>query len=161
MSAHEQLPGALAAAWEHDPVAIVEAMSHGMEVECSLLGNEAPEASLPGEIVLHADWYDQSAKYEPGGMELVVPARLPEQVKERVREMAIDVFKRLRCAGMARCDFFVEDGGEVLLNELNTIPGFTETSVYAKLFEASGLPYPQLLDRLVTLALERHERERW
>ncbi len=161
VSAHEQLPGALAAAWEHDPVAIVEAMSHGMEVECSLLGNEAPEASLPGEIVLHADWYDQSAKYEPGGMELVVPARLPEQVKERVREMAIDVFKRLRCAGMARCDFFVEDGGEVLLNELNTIPGFTETSVYAKLFEASGLPYPQLLDRLVTLALERHERERW
>jgi len=96
-------------------------------------------------------------------MELEVPARLPGQVREEVRAMAVDAFKRVRCAGMARCDFFVEDPhGEarVLLNELNTIPGFTPTSVYAKLFEASGLPYPRLLDRLVHLALERHARER-
>jgi D-alanine-D-alanine ligase len=160
VSARKDLPAALATAWEHDPVAIVEAMSHGMEVECSVLGNGAPEASLPGEIVLGVEWYDQAAKYEPGGMELVVPARLPEDVQERVRAMAVDVFKRVNCAGMARCDFFVESNGQVLLNELNTIPGFTATSVYAKLFEASGLPYPQLLDRLMELALERFERER-
>jgi D-alanine-D-alanine ligase len=152
------LPAALEAAWEHDPVAIVEAMADGMEVECSLLGNARPEASLPGEIVIASDWYDERAKYEPGGMELVVPARLPEEVLERVRAMAIEAFTRVGCAGMARCDFFVLDPhgrAEVLLNELNTIPGFTATSVYAKLFEASGVPYPELLDRLVHLALER------
>ena len=159
----EELRGALEAAWEHDPVAIVEAMASGMEVECSVLGNEAPEASVPGEIVLAAEWYDHSAKYEAGAMELVAPARLPGEVRERVRAMAVDVFTRVGCAGMARCDFFVEDPAgraEVLLNELNTIPGFTETSVYAKLFDASGVPYPKLLDRLVALAVERHERER-
>ena len=153
----DDLPAALAAAWEHDPVAIVEAMADGMEVECSLLGNGRPEASVPGEIVIHSEWYDHDAKYRPGGMELVVPARLPEGARERVREMAVDAFTRVGCAGMARCDFFVLDPGgraEVLLNELNTIPGFTETSVYAKLFEASGVPYAELLDRLVRLALE-------
>jgi D-alanine-D-alanine ligase len=154
-----ELPAALAAAWEHDAVAIVEAMATGMEVECSVLGNEQPQASVPGEIVIEADWYDEAAKYEPGGMELVAPARLPEDARERVRAMAIQVFQLVGCAGMARCDFFVEDPGgraHVLLNELNTIPGFTQTSVYAKLFEATGVPYPELLDRLVELALERH-----
>ena len=158
VTAASELAPALAAAWEHDPVAIVEAMAHGMEVECSVLGNESPVASLPGEIVIGSDWYDHSAKYEPGGMELVVPARLPGEVLEQVRQMAVDVFSRVGCAGMARCDFFVIDPAgrpEVLLNELNTIPGFTQTSVYAKLFEATGVPYPELLDRLVALALER------
>ena len=152
-----ELPAALEAAWEHDRVAIVEAMATGMEVECSVLGNAAPEASQPGEIVVGADWYDHSAKYRPGGMELVVPARLPADARERVREMAVEVFRLVGCTGMARCDFFVEDPAgspRVLLNELNTIPGFTETSVYAKLFEASGVPYPELLDRLLHLALE-------
>jgi D-alanine-D-alanine ligase len=155
VTSSDGLPGALERAWKHDPVAIVEAMATGMEVECSVLGNDEPEASVPGEIVIHADWYDESAKYEPGGMELVAPARLPENVREQVRAMAVDVFRRVGCAGMARCDFFVEDPGgraQVLLNELNTIPGFTQTSVYAKLFEASGLPYARLLDRLVQLA---------
>lgn len=158
-----ELPSALAAAFEHDPLVIVEAMAHGMEVECSVLGNEEPEASPPGEIVIGADWYDYEAKYEPGGMELVVPARLAEPVRERVRALAVEAFRRVGCSGMARCDFFVEDpagAGRVLLNELNTIPGFTETSVFAKLFEAGGVPYPRLLDRLLELALERHERER-
>jgi len=141
----------------------VEAMSIGMEVECSVLGNEDPEVSVPGEIVLSADWYDFEAKYRPGGMELVVPARVPEAVAERVRDLAREVFLRVGCAGMARCDFFVEEPqGEarVLVNELNTIPGFTPMSVYAKLFEATGVPYPELLDRLVRLAIERYERER-
>ena len=163
VTAAGELPGALRAAFEHDPLAIVEAFAGGMEVECSVLGNDRPEASQPGEIVVNADWYDYEAKYEPGGMELVVPPRLPEPVRERVRDLAVEVFGRVGCAGMARVDFFVEDpegDATVLVNELNTIPGFTPTSVYAKLFEASGVPYAELLDRLVNLALERHERER-
>jgi D-alanine-D-alanine ligase len=143
-------------------VAIVEAASNGLEVECSVLGNSAPIASEPGEVVLasgESGWYDYEAKYTPGGMDLVVPARLPAGVTERVRELAVETFLRVGCSGMARVDFFVE-GEVVLVNELNTIPGFTETSVYARLFEASGTPYPELLDRLVSLALERHAEER-
>jgi D-alanine-D-alanine ligase len=163
VSDRSELDGALAAAFEHDPLVIVEAFADGMEVECSVLGNHEPRASRPGEIVIDADWYDYEAKYEPGGMELQVPPRLSEPVQERVRELAVEVFKLVDCAGMARVDFFVEDPGgdaRVLVNELNTIPGFTSTSVYAKLFEASGVPYVELLDRLLELALERHQRER-
>jgi D-alanine-D-alanine ligase len=158
-----ELPGALEAAFRHDPTVIVEAMAHGLEVECSVLGNLQPEASQPGQIVIEADWYDYEAKYEPGGMELRVPPEIPEAARERVRELAVDVFLRVGCAGMARVDFFVEDpegAPRVLVNELNTIPGFTQTSVYAKLFEASGVPYERLLDRLLELALERYQRER-
>jgi len=159
----EELPAALAAAFEHDPLAIVEAMSDGLEIECSVVGNDRPEASVPGEIELDADWYDYEAKYTAGGMRLIVPARLSDEVAKRVRALAADVYLRAGCAGMARCDFFVEDPegeGRVLVNELNTIPGFTETSVFAKLWEASGVPYPELLGRLLDLAIERHERER-
>ena len=127
-----------------------------------MLGNEQPEASLPGEIVSHGfdgeDWYDYSAKYAEGGMDLIVPPRLDEETIERVRELAVRAFVAGECEGMARVDFFVRPDGEVLVNELNTIPGFTATSVYAKLFEASGVPYPELVDRLVQLALERHQR---
>jgi D-alanine-D-alanine ligase len=149
---------ALALAFEHDPVVVVERMARGIEVECSVLGNRDPEASTPGEIVIKtSDWYDYEAKYTDGGMELVVPARTP--FVEEVRRLAIEVFKIVGCAGMARVDFFVTEDG-VLVNELNTIPGFTATSVYAKLWEASGVPYPELLDRLVGLALERHADER-
>ncbi len=163
VSSAADLPAALAAAFEHDPLVVVEAMSAGMEVECSVLGNLEPEASQPGEIVIDADWYDYEAKYRAGGMELRVPARLPDGVRERVRALAVDVFRRTDCAGLARCDFFVEhrDGDDhVLINELNTMPGFTATSVYAKLWEASGLAYGPLLDRLLELAVERHTRER-
>ena len=161
----DDLAAALAAAWRHDPRAVVEAMAHGIEVECSVIGNAAPEASEPGQVVAHADWYDYEAKYTPGGMELVVPAPLAREVRERVRGLAVEVFRRVGCAGLARVDFFVEEGAEgaldrVLVNELNTIPGFTATSVFAKLFEASGFPYPELVDRLVVLALERHAAER-
>jgi D-alanine-D-alanine ligase len=163
VSEADELPGALEAAWAHDPLVIVEAMSHGMEVECSVMGNSDPEASQPGEIVVEAEWYDYEAKYEPGGMELVVPARIPEAVRERVRSTAVEVFRRVGCAGLARCDFFVEDpegAARVLVNELNTMPGFTHTSVFAKLFEASGVSYEGVLDRLLALALERHAAER-
>jgi len=159
VTAAEQLPAALAAAWEHDPLAIVEAMSHGLEIECALVGNEDPEVSVPGEIEIDADWYDYEAKYTDGGMRLIVPARIPDAVADRVRAVAADVFRRVDCAGLARCDFFVEDpDGEarILVNELNTIPGFTATSVFPKLWAASGLAYPDLLDRLLALALERH-----
>ena len=152
-----ELAGALTTAFEHDSVAIVEAMSPGMEVECAVLGDANPEASTPGEIVIEADWYDYEAKYTPGGMELRVPARLEPPVRERVRRLAVEVFRRVGCAGLARVDFFVEDGERVLVNELNTMPGFTATSVYAKLWEASGVAFPELIDRLLDLALERDQ----
>ncbi|MDQ3895059.1 MAG: D-alanine--D-alanine ligase [Actinomycetota bacterium] len=156
-----ELERGVALAFEHDDKVLVEEFVDGVEVECSVLGNRDPIASLPGEIVAHgfagADWYDYSAKYDEGGMDLVVPPRLPETTIERVRALAVESYVAADCEGMARVDLFVRDG-DVLVNELNTIPGFTSTSVYAKLFEASGLPYAELLDRLVELALERHER---
>lgn len=156
----DQLDEAVELALRHDPRVIVEASAQGREVECSVLGNESPEASLPGEIVAHADWYDFEAKYTEGGMELRVPAPLQEATAARVRELATSVFALAGCSGLARCDFFVEPDGHVLVNEINTMPGFTETSVYAKLWEATGIAYPELCDRLVHLAVERHERAR-
>jgi D-alanine-D-alanine ligase len=155
-----EIPGALEAAFAHDPLVIVEAFSAGMEVECSVMGHDRPEASVPGEIVvLKGDWYDYEAKYGDGGMELVVPARLPDDARERVRALAVDTFTRVGCSGLARVDFFVEDG-EVLVNELNTMPGFTATSAFPKLWEASGVPAPELCDRLLGFAVERHRAER-
>jgi D-alanine-D-alanine ligase len=154
-----QLPPAVALAFEHDEKVLVEEYVRGTEVECSVLGNDEPIASLPGEIVpLLADWYDFASKYEEGGMELIVPPRLPERVVVRVQELAVASFLAADCEGMARVDCFATDDGTVLVNEVNTIPGFTSTSVYAKLFEASGIPYAELLDRLVELALERRDR---
>ena len=156
--------GALEAAVEtargFDPRVIVEAHCGGLEVECSVIGNETVETSLPGQVSIQADWYDYAAKYEPGGMELVVPAPIGDDAIARVRELAADVYTSCGCTGLARCDFFVQPDGEVLVNELNTIPGFTETSVFAKLFEASGVGYPELCDRLVQLGIERHRTER-
>ncbi len=151
-----ELPAALAAAWEHDPLVIVEAMSHGLEIECALLGNADPEVSIAGEIEFDADWYDYEAKYTAGGMRLIVPARIPPDVAYSVREIAADVFRRVGCAGLARCDFFVESPhGEprILINELNTMPGFTPTSVFPKLWAESGVEYAELLERLLALAL--------
>jgi D-alanine-D-alanine ligase len=160
VSAPENLGAALAGAFAHDPVVIVEAMSRGLEIECSVMGNGEPIASELGELVVNADWYDYEAKYGAGGMELVIPARIADEIRERVRSLALEAFRRAGCAGLARADFFVESDGRVLVNELNTIPGFTPMSVFAKLFEASGVPYPELVDRLVRLAVERHEAER-
>jgi len=156
----QELDPALDEAFAYDSLVIVEAFSGGLEVECSVLGNGRPEASEPGEIAIDADWYDYAAKYRPGGMQLVVPARISSQDRARVRELAVESFTRIGCAGLARADFFVEPGGRVLLNELNTLPGFTQTSVYARLFEASGVPYAELLSRLLDLAIERFRRER-
>ena len=157
-SLERELDEAVELARRHDPRVIVEAHGGGREVECSVIGNEEPRTSPPGEIVAHADWYDYEAKYSEGGMELIVPARIGEAETARVRELAARVFRAIDGSGLARCDFFVRDGGEVLVNELNTIPGFTSTSVFAKLFEADGLPYPELCDRLVRLGVERYEQ---
>jgi D-alanine-D-alanine ligase len=160
VTAEGDLDAAVEQAARHDPRVIVEATARGKEVECSVLGNEALETSLPGEIDAHAEWYDYEAKYSDGGMDLIVPASIPAPVAERVRSLAAEAFEAGGCSGMARCDFFVEPEGAVLVNELNTIPGFTETSVFAKLFEASGISYPDLCDRLVGLGVERYERAR-
>jgi len=154
------LDDAIASARAHDPRVIVEADGRGREVECSVLGNKRPRTSPPGEIDAHADWYDYEAKYSAGGMDLIVPARIGEASLARVRELAARVFEAIDGSGLARCDFFVREDGDVLVNEINTIPGFTATSVYAKLFEADGLSYPDLCDRLVQLGVERYERQR-
>lgn len=156
----DELDAAVELARRHDPRVIVEASASGREVECSLLGNEEVEASQPGEVVANADWYDYETKYRSGGMELVVPAAVSDRQLTEVRELAVTAFELGGCAGLARCDFFVEPGGAVLVNEINTMPGFTETSVYAKLWQATGLEYPALCDRLVELALERHAQAR-
>jgi D-alanine-D-alanine ligase len=157
--AEAELRAAVELAFAHDEKILVEEFLDGVEVECSVLGNADPIASVPGEIVpLASDWYDYEAKYAEGGMELVVPPRVAPQSTTRVQELAVAAFVASDCEGMARVDCFVRPGGDVVVNELNTIPGFTATSVYAKLFEASGIPYPELLDRLVQLALERRDR---
>ena len=159
-TAGSELNQAVELARRHDPRVIVEAPAAGREVECSLLGNEAVEASIPGEVVAKGDWYDYEHKYQEGGMELVVPPPISDEQVSQVRELAVTAFKLGGCSGLARCDFFVEPDGAVLVNEINTMPGFTETSVYAKLWSASGLDYPTLCDRLVTLAIERHRHTR-
>jgi D-alanine-D-alanine ligase len=161
--AHDEteLHEAVELAFVHDEKILVEEFVSGVEVEVGVLGNDEPTVSLPGQIVVtRNEWYDYSAKYDEGEMDLVVPPKITATQIARVRELALRSFVAAECEGMVRADMFVRDDGEVLVNELNTIPGFTSTSVYAKLFEASGVPYGELLDRLIALALERHERRR-
>ena len=158
VTAASDVAAAVELARRHDEKVLIEEGIQGVEVECGVLGNRDPIASVVGVIVAHADWYDYSAKYDEDGMELVIPARITPDAHERVRQLAVDSFVATECEGMARIDFFVRTDGEVIVNEINTIPGFTSTSVYAKLFEAAGIGYPDLLDRLIALALERHER---
>jgi D-alanine-D-alanine ligase len=160
VSAAGELPHALEAALEHDPLALVEAAAVGQEIECSVIGNDEPIASEPGQVIAKGEWYDYESKYTEGGMELIVPAPISLAQRDRVQRIAQEAFLRSSCSGMARVDFFVTDEGQVLLNELNTIPGFTSTSVFARLFEASGIGYEELLDRLLRYAVERYERER-
>ncbi|HKH16275.1 MAG TPA: D-alanine--D-alanine ligase family protein [Solirubrobacteraceae bacterium] len=157
-----ELDGALDGAFAHDPLVIAEAFSAGTEVECAVMGLHRAEASVPGEVVLlkGAEWYDYEAKYSDGGVELRVPAAIAEDAAADVRRLAVETFLRVGCAGLARVDFFVEDGGRVLVNELNTLPGMTPTSAFPKLWEAAGVPWPQACDRLLQLALERHSAER-
>jgi len=151
--------GALAAAVDlaarHDRKILVERAVRGREIEVSVLGNDEPIASFPGEISYDAEWYDYSTKYLEGQARLTVPAPVSPETTRRIRELAIAAFRAVDCSGMARVDFFLE-GDRVLVNEINTIPGFTATSAYAKMWAASGLAYTALIDRLIELALERH-----
>ena len=159
--AHDEaeLRDAVKLAFRHDDKILVEELLDGIEVEVGVLGNREPVASIPGQIVpLGHEWYDYASKYDEGEMDLVVPARITDEQTKAVQEYAIAAFVASECEGMARVDCFVVEGNRVVVNELNTIPGFTSTSVYAKLFDASGIPYGELLRRLIELAVERHER---
>jgi D-alanine-D-alanine ligase len=153
-----ELAAALALAFGHDDKILVERLLTGREVECGVLGNESPIASAVGEIRPHNEWYDFEAKYTEGAADIVIPAPIDAAAARRIQETALAAFEACDLAGMARIDFFLEPDGAVVLNEINTIPGFTATSVYASLFAASGLAYPDLLRRLIDLALDRHER---
>jgi D-alanine-D-alanine ligase len=144
-------------AFRHDRKVLVEEAIPGREVECAVLGNDFPEASLVGEILPGREFYDYVAKYLDDSSQVVIPARLPEEVVELVRGYALAAFRAIDAAGMARVDFFYDEGGRgVVVNEINTIPGFTPISMFAKLWAATGLSYPEMLDRLISLALERH-----
>lgn len=152
------------AAFQYDRKILIEEYVEGREIECSVLGNEDPIASLPGEVVTDSrrhQFYSYEAKYiDENGAALEIPAQLPHALVEEVQGLAVKTFKVLCCEGMARVDFFVKKDNQVVVNELNTIPGFTKISMYPKLWEASGLSYADLIDRLIQLALERHEKER-
>ena len=154
------LRAALALAWTYDDKLLVEAaVPAPREIECSVLGNEAPEASVPGEVIPSGEFYDYEAKYLDGRSRIVVPARLPAARTEQVRALALDAYRALDGAGMARVDFLLDEaGGRLYVNEVNTLPGFTAISQYARLWAASGLPYPALIQRLIELALARHRR---
>lgn len=155
----EELTAALQLAFAHDRRVILEAMTahKPREVEIGILGNEHPMASVVGELTFDADFYDYDTKYTAGQAQMHIPADLPEDVSERIREWALQAFAVLDCAGLARVDFFyVPQTGDIFLNEINTMPGFTATSMYPSLFEAVGVPYEELVTRLVELALQRH-----
>jgi D-alanine-D-alanine ligase len=155
-----ELRGSLEEAFRYARKALLERGIEGArEIECAVLGNDDPVASIAGEIIPAGEFYDYRAKYLDGSSELVIPADLPAGVLEEVQRIAVVAFETIDCSGMARVDFFYR-GGELLLNEINTIPGFTQISMYPKLWEASGVSYPDLIDRLIDLAIERHERER-
>jgi D-alanine-D-alanine ligase len=153
-----ELGPALALASAFDRKVIIEqGIANAREIECSVLGNDAPEASVPGEIIPSNEFYDYDAKYVDGKSTSVIPARLPSPLARKIREIAVRAYTAIDCAGMARVDFFVTKGkAKVYLNELNTIPGFTAISMYPKMWEAAGVSFSGLLDRLIALAIERH-----
>jgi len=156
VAAPDDLDAAVEAALGHDDKILVERAIRGREVEVGLLGGEgALVVSPPGEIRYSAEWYDYATKYEAGRAELTVPADLPEAVATRARDLAASAFTMVGCHGLARVDFFVTDAGDVLVSELNTMPGFTPTSAYPSLMAAAGVPYPEVVARLVELALQR------
>ena len=156
----EELVAAVAEAFRYDRKIMIEEFIQGREIECAVLGNDAPEASMPGEIIVKADFYSYDAKYvNEQGAALSIPAQLSETVIKEVQELAVKTFKTLSCEGLGRVDFFLKADGAVLVNEINTMPGFTSISMYPQLWQAGGMRYPDLIDRLISLALERHEKE--
>jgi D-alanine-D-alanine ligase len=156
-----EFAGALREAFRYDNKIIIEEAIRGREIECSVLGNEKPVASLPGEIVVARDFYSYDAKYlDDQGARLEIPARLPKKIAREIQRTAVRAYRVLCCEGMARVDFFLRPNGQVLVNEINTIPGFTKISMYPKMWQASGLSYSRLIDRLIALALERWRKEK-
>ena len=156
----DEYKAALDEAFLYDTKVVVEAFLEGREIEVAVLGNEDPIASLPGEVVPHHEFYSYEAKYiDEQGAGLEIPAKLTDEQVSSVQELAIESFQALCCEGMARVDFFLSPDGRLVMNEINTIPGFTRISMYPKLFEASGISYADLIDRLVKLAIARHERQ--
>lgn len=157
----EQFEQAVEKAFEYENKILVEECVRGREIECSVLGSDRPIASVPGEIIPRHEFYSYEAKYIDGeGAVVEIPAKLADQTVSEVQDLAVKTFKVLCCEGMARVDFFLKDNGGVVVNELNTIPGFTKISMYPKLWEASGISYTELIDRLIQLALERSEKEK-
>ncbi|MBW4651370.1 MAG: D-alanine--D-alanine ligase [Kastovskya adunca ATA6-11-RM4] len=153
-----ELEAALDNAASYDRRIIVEAGVVSREVECAVLGNDHPKASVVGQITFESDFYDYETKYTQGQADLIIPAPLPTDVTSKIQQMAIQAFQAVDAAGLARVDFFyVESTGEILINEINTFPGFTATSMYPRLWAATGVPFPELVDRLIELALERHQ----
>jgi D-alanine-D-alanine ligase len=157
----QQFAPALTEAFRYDNKILVEENIGGREIECSVLGNDRPIASVPGEITTAHNFYSYEAKYvDESGGRLLIPAPLPNRLVNTIQELALKTFNVLCCAGMARVDFFLRNDGEIFVNEINTIPGFTKISMYPKLWEASGISYPVLIDRLIRLALERSRQEK-
>ena len=157
----EEFDHALRDAFDYDTKILIEECIKGREIECSVLGNDNPIVSVPGEILPRHEFYSYEAKYlDENGAALEIPAKLPAETSERIRELAIRTFSVLCCEGMARVDFFLRNGEEIIVNEINTIPGFTRISMYPKLWEASGISYKELIDRLIELAIERFAREK-
>ncbi|MBM7571149.1 D-alanine--D-alanine ligase [Aquibacillus albus] len=147
-------------AFQYDHKILVEEAVEGREIECSVLGNEEPIASLPGEILPQTDFYSYESKYiDEKGADLAIPADLSEDLTKKVQEASVKIFQTLDCEGMARVDFFLKKNGELVVNEVNTLPGFTRISMYPKLWEISGISYPELINKLIELAMERHERD--
>ena len=156
----KRFKSAVAEAFKYDRKILVEEYINGREIECSVLGNEKPIASIPGEIIVNSEFYSYEAKYiDEDGAVAQIPAILPKKTIKKIQELAIKSFQILNCEGMGRVDFFLKENGEVFVNEINTIPGFTSISMYPKMWEASGLPLSKLLDKLVDLAIERFQRE--
>jgi D-alanine-D-alanine ligase len=161
VSADKQFDNAITEAFRYDSKILIEENIPGREIECSVLGNENPIVSLPGEIITRHDFYSYDAKYlDEKGAQLIIPAALSKPIVKRIQELAARTFKTLACEGMARVDFFLLDNRKIFVNEINTIPGFTQISMYPKLWEASGISYSKLIDRLIQLALERFRKEK-
>jgi D-alanine-D-alanine ligase len=161
VKAHVETSKALGGAFRYGRKILVEQGIMGREVECSVLGNDEPRASLPGEVIPYREFYDYRDKYLEGKTRFRIPAELPEAKIKEIQRLAVEAFKAVECSGMARLDFFLEEKtGKVYLNEINTIPGFTEISMYPKLWNVSGIPFPRLVEELVHLGFERHGRKK-
>ncbi|MEE2710493.1 MAG: D-alanine--D-alanine ligase [Gemmatimonadota bacterium] len=157
----EEFKAGIDEAFRYDHKIIIEEFIKGREIECSVLGNQDPIVSLPGEVLPQHDFYTYEAKYiDENGAHLQYPADLPEHLVKEFQALAIESFHAIECEGMARVDCFLTEQNALVINELNTMPGFTKISMYPKLWEISGIPYSELIDRLIQLAIERHERDR-